>query len=181
MKSKLLEVYLVPIIISLVLFVVILALSVERSSINIVLMLLGAFLGTFALDIDYFIYAYFFEPATEFSKHLRAYTKDKDLLGALKFIHHHKHDIRDKILNSVLFQFTLAGLTLFIVSSNSGMFIKSFVVSIFVNSLYRMAEAFFENRLDEWFWALKNKPNKQSFYIYTCCLLAVLLYTLSLF
>lgn len=181
MKSKLLEVYLVPAIVSLVLFVVILALSVERSTGTIVLMFLGAFLGTFALDLDYFVYAYFFEPEIEFSKHLRAYTKDKDILGALKFVHHHKHDIKDKILNSVLFQVTLAGLALFIVSSNSGMFIKAFIVSVFVNSMYRMAEEFFENRLDEWFWALKNKPTKQSFYIYTGCLMAVLLYTLSLF
>lgn len=181
MKNKLVQSYLMPLLVSLVLFVVLLAVSVERYTLGIVAVFLGSVIGTFILDLDYFIYAYFFEPEKEFSKNIKAYTKHYDILGALHYIQFHKNEIKDKTLNSVLFQVAIAATSLFIVGSQTNLFLKSLVLSIFVNSIYRMVEEFFENRLDMWFWALKNKPTRDSFYIYTCTLLVVLLYTISIF
>ena len=170
-----------PLLISTTLFLILLALRVERDPISIIFMLVGAYLGTFMLDLDYFVYAYFFEPEKEFSKQIRGYVTHGDLGGAMEYILYHKNSIKDKTLNSALFQIAIAGLSVVIVGSNAGLMLKSLILSIFVNSLYRMVEEYYENRLDTWFWAFKNKPRKESFYLYCCGLLLVLLFSFSLY
>lgn len=178
--KKILDAYKLPILLALTLFVVILALTVERSVFQIFLIALGTIIGTFVLDLDYFVYAYFFEPERDFSTQVRGYTKHKDYIGAWNYIYYHKGEIKDAVLNSALFQIALAGLVIVVAGTPTSMFIKAVTISAFVNSMYRMAEEHFENRTDNWFWAFKKKPDKNTFYLYTCGLVLVLLFGLSL-
>ncbi len=178
--KKIFDAYKLPILLSITLFVVILAITVERSVFQIALIALGTIVGTFILDIDYFIYAYFFEPERDFSVQVRGYTKHKDYMGAWNYIYYHKAEIKDAVLNSALFQIALAGLLIVVAGTPASMFIKALTISAFVNSMYRMAEEHFENRTDSWFWAFKNKPTKNTFYLYICGLILVLVFGLSL-
>lgn len=178
--KKILDSYKLPVLLSITLFVVILALTVERDLFQIILISLGTIVGTFILDLDYFIYAYFFEPEKEFSIQVRGYTKHKDYSGAWNYIYHHKAEIKDAVLNSALFQIALAGLVIIVAWSPTSIFIKALAISTFVNSIYRMAEEHFENRTDVWFWAFKNKPDKNTLYLYVSGLLVVLVAGLSL-
>ena len=68
-------------IISAVVAIVFLATVVERSTISAVFTVLASLLGTLVLDLEYPLYAYFFEPERGFSKNFRNYVKDKDYKG----------------------------------------------------------------------------------------------------
>ena len=168
-------------LIALTVTIILLALTVARDPLVIGLIFLGSLLGSIILQLDYVIYAYFLEPEKEYSKSVRGYIKDKDYSGATDYIYFHKNDINDKTLNSALFQIVLGLAMLFVVTSDVSMFIKSLVVSAFVNSIYIMMEEFYANRSDQWFWAFKNKPSKNLFYAYTGGLLLFLAYCLSIF
>lgn len=181
MSNKVLNSYKIPLLLSFTLFVVLIAIRVEREALSIALIFLGSILGGLLLELDYFIYAHFFEPEKDFSKQIQGYTKHKDYKGALNYIAYHRNDIKDKILNSAIFQVVLAGLTIVIVGSPVNVFLKALVISALVNSMYRMSEEYVEGRIDSWFWALKNKPTKNGFYIYSFFLVLALMFSLSVF
>ncbi|HSX39302.1 MAG TPA: hypothetical protein VLI92_01805 [Candidatus Saccharimonadales bacterium] len=181
MLKKILDVYKIPLLISLTLGVVFIALKIERQPLTIAFIILGTLLGTFFIDLDYYIYAYFLEPNADFSKSLRAFISHKDFLNTIAFIQYHKNDIQDKILSSLLFQIVLAGAAIFVTASTTGIFIKALVLSTFVNSVYRLNEETMQNSHESWFWALKSKPSKTAVYIYEFFLVLIFLYCLFIF
>lgn len=181
MNKSLFTHYKVALLLSITLFIVFIALRVERDAINFAFLFAGSILGAFALDLDYFIYAYFFEPEKDVSRQIRAYTKHHDITGALKYALNKKNEITDKTLNNVVFQVVLLGLTVFVVASSTNLFVKALLISVAVNSMYRMMEEYVENGTKNWFWALKNKPDSSSFYTYTAIISLVMLYCFIIF
>lgn len=180
-KVKILQIHKTPLLLSATLSIILIAIRVEKNPLGILFILAGSFLGTFILDLDYIIQTYFLEPGSPFSKTVAGYIKDKDPAGALGYIVFHRNDIKEKALNSALFQVVLAGLSLFIISSNAGLLIKSIVISTFLNSIYRFAEAQFEGKTQEWFWNLNIELNRQGIAIYSLILLGGFVYCLSIF
>jgi hypothetical protein len=166
--------------ISVALVVVILAIIVPHDVFTITTIILGSAFGTFVLDSEYFLYAYVFEPQADFSKTLAAFVKHGDLLNAVRYIQFHKNEIKEKSLNSAVFQIAMALTCIFVSAANTGFFIKALVLSIFLNSIYVMFENYFQQHSDDWFWALKTKPNKRAFIIYTVILLGVFAFCLNL-
>ena len=181
MFKKLWNFYKIPLLISLTLAIVLISIKVEKQVLGITLIVLGSLIGTFFLDLDYFIWAFFLEPASDFSKTLAGYTRHADFMNIVNHIYYHKNDLREKTLNSVFFQIVLAGMSVIVVSSTHFNLIKAFVLSIFANSIYRMFECYFEGRTDEWFWALKNKPKRNGVIMYGMVLLVVLIFSVRLF
>jgi hypothetical protein len=179
MFSKLTTLYKTPLLLSLVLFVVLLAFRAEAKPLNIAFILLGAVVGTFFLDLDYLIYTYFLEPKADFSLTLAGFVKHKDFSNALTFVSNHRDDLKDKTLNSVLFQVVLGGLLIFVASSNTSLFVKALIFSAFLNSIYRMYEYYVQGKAHEWFWALKEKPSKNGVMVYGAALFVVLVYCLT--
>ncbi len=180
MIKYLVNTYKIHLLISLTLFVVILALVVERNAFNIISLLIGSLLGTFLLEADYFLHAYFLEPEKDFSKTVQGFVKHRDFVGALRFIAFHKADVREKTLNSALFQIVLAATLIFIISSTAALWIKALILSTFINALYRMFEAYFEGDIKDWFWAIKMETSQKNIGIYTLVLMAVFIYCLTL-
>ena len=161
-------------IISAVVAVVFLAAVVESSAVNIVFIVLASFLGTFVLDLEYPLYAYFFEPEKGFSRNFKNYIKDKDYRGALKYVFYNKGDVVDKSLNSALFQIIFAVLTVLVAYTSSSRIVTALIFSIFANSIFKMWEHYFNGQTDEWFWALKNKPDKKGVILYSAAMIMVL-------
>ncbi|AHB40555.1 TPA: hypothetical protein DHW62_02795 [candidate division WWE3 bacterium] len=161
-------------IISAVVAIVFLATVVERSTISAVFTVLASLLGTLVLDLEYPLYAYFFEPERGFSKNFRNYVKDKDYKGALKYVFYNKGDVVDKSLNSALFQIIFAVLTVLVAYTSTSRIVTALVFSIFANSIFKMWEHYFSGQTDEWFWALKNKPDKKGVILYSAAMIAVL-------
>lgn len=181
MLKRLVSTYKISLFVSITVFAALLALTLERDPIQIALIFLGCLLGTFILDLDYLLQAYFLETDSDFSKDVQTYIKHRDIKGVIEYIHFHKNELKDKTLNSALFQVVLAGVLLIVTSSNTNQLVKALVVSTFANSLYKMAEAHFENNLNSWFWAFKNKPNKLAFQLYVLTLLGILFLALNFY
>ena len=164
--KKILNFYKIPLLVSITLFIVILGLTGLREPVDIGLVFLGCLLGTFFLDLDYIIYAYFTDPDKGFSQTLKGYFKHNDYTHAIAHIYYHQDDVKEKTLQSVLFQIIIGGFGIFMIFAPINFFARSIVLSIYVNSLYRLAHKHFSHKADDWFWLLKEKPSKQGVKIY---------------
>ena len=180
MLKKVWDIYKIQSIVTLTLIIVIVSTKIIKTPTHIFLTALGAFLGTFVLELDYFVYAYFLEPEKSFSKTLKGFMQHKDLGSALNHIYFNKEEVKEKTLNSVLFQIALAGASIFVASSSTNLFLKSFILSIFANSIYKMADYYFDNKSDQWFWALKKVPTENGILTYGVMMVLVLVYSLTL-
>jgi len=176
MIKRIFTYYKIPLLISATLTIVLLALGVVRGSWNIVEVVVGCFLGTFILDMEYILYAYIFEPESDFGKSILGYVKFKDFKNLITFINQHKDDVKEKSLNSVLFQAILIPVSVFVVYSSASFFIKSFVLSVFANSIYKLIECYFEGKTNDWFWAIKGKPKKEGVIAFIILLILVLIF-----
>lgn len=180
MIKKVWDIYKIQFIVTITLIVVIVSTKIFKTPTTILLTSLGAILGTFILELDYFVYAYFLEPEKSFSKTLKGFMQHKDLPSALNHIFYNKEEVKEKTLNSVLFQIALAGVSIFVTSSTSSLFIKALILSAFANSIYKMADYYFDNKSDQWFWALKKVPTENGILIYGVMMVLVLVYSLTL-
>ena len=181
MLKRVLRYYKTQLFLSLTLGIVLIAVKLFISPLIIAMTLLGAFLGTFILDLDYIFFAYLVEPEASFSKTLKGFLLHKDYGGALDHIHLNKEEVHERTLNSAIFQMILAGITLFAISATPSVFVKALLLSTMANSLYKLSDYYFDGKTNEWFWALKNPPTKNGVLLYALVLLAVLAYSISLF
>lgn len=178
MIKKIFTYYKIPLLLSITIGIVIAAMGVARNTLDIIEIAIGALLGTFALDMEYIMYPYLFDPKTDFSKSIFAFVKHKDYGGLIGFINEHKSSIEDKSLNSALFQLVLVPLSIYLVYSNASYFIKTFTLSIFANSIYKLIEAYFEGKTEDWFWAIKGTPKKEGVLLFIIALIVVLIFCL---
>lgn len=176
MLKKVVELYKFPLLLTVFVLVAILALTVQKDPIQIAFVILGALAGAFFLDLDYIIHAYFLEPEGDFGKSVQGFIHHKDFKGLANYIYYHKNDLKEKTLNSAIFQLVLGGASVLVVSSTASNFAKALVISAFVNSMYRLAEQHFEYKnTGDWFWAFKKAPDKTGLAIYSSMLIAVLI------
>ena len=178
MLKKIFSFYKVPLLISAVISIVLIALNPHKPVPDFVQIFLGAFAGTFFLDLEYFLYAYLFEPQADFSKTLLGFIKHGDLLNSLSYLNYHKDEIKEKSINSGVFQIVLALLSISVVLTNTSIIIKTLVISTFANSIYKFAESYYKNTVDDWFWALKKTPSKTGLMIYTIFMVGILVLSL---
>ncbi len=182
MSQKIAKLYRIPLLLSITLFIIVVALRVEKDPITISLIFTGCILGTFFLDLDYIIHAYFIEPESSFSQMMLGYIKHKDVTGLFNYIYQHRYDLPDRTLNSGLFQIVLGGASIITVASSASLIVKGIVVSAFLNSIYRFSDAHMNNFTNKWFWNLKlDTANKYVMYGYTLALLATLVYSIYTF
>ena len=82
MFKKIWNIYKVQFLVSIALAIVIISTNIIKTPLNISLVSLGALIGTFILEFDYFVYAYFMEPEKSFSHTLKAFVSHRDFAGA---------------------------------------------------------------------------------------------------
>jgi hypothetical protein len=171
---------LIQIFISITVAIVIISLSLFKTPKILLLTTSAALIGTFILDLDYFFYAYFLEPEKGFSQTLRGFVTHRDINNVISHIQHNKGEVSDKTLNSAFFQILLAGITILAVSSTSGIFLKTLIVSTFANSIYRLTDYYFDGQAKDWFWALKKTPNDSGILLYGVIMFLILSFSISL-
>ena len=162
MIKSLLSLYKIPLVISISLSIFLISYTVETRPLQIAVIILGSLLGSLVLDLDYFLHAYFLEPDSDFSINLKTYILHKDIKGALTYLNTHKDEVKEKTLNSGLFQILLIGILFLILYSTVNIFVKVFLLSIYANSIYKFAENYFLHKtFEDWFWFIKGTPKKE--------------------
>ena len=176
------KIYKVPLLISITLAIILIALTVAKTPVAIGLIVIGTLLGTFLLDLDYYLHAYFFDGETEFAQNLKLYIRDHDYKNAISFVNTNKRFLAEKTLNSALFQLCLAGLAFFLITARGNLFLQAFIMSAYVNSMYKYAELYYtQQNPDSWFWIMKNKPTKQGQEAYGILLIIIAIILLTFF
>ena len=178
--KNIISIYKIPLLISLTLAVILTALPVLKEPITIGIVFFSSIVGTFILDLDYIIHAYFIEPEKDFSKTLRAYIKHKDTINAVKHVSLHKSDVEDKTLNSALFQVVFALFSIFVMFSDIYYPLKALVLSILANSIYRLSELYFTKQAKNWFWAFKSTPDNKGVVVYMVIITSIFIYCLTI-
>lgn len=181
MEKKALEIYKIPLAISVTLAIVLIALGTLREPLDIAAAIVGSVFGTFVLDLEYYLYAYIIEPTKDFSKTLTSYINHKDITNAILYVDHHKNEITDKSLNSALFQIVIAGFSLFVVYSTRSVFAKALVLSILANSIYKLIELYLKSDYANWFWIMKIPPKKDTVTLYLIGVIALFAFCLYIF
>jgi hypothetical protein len=174
MKGALFKYYRIPLILSISIGVVILSTNFRGSIFEIFLLFLGALLGMFFLDLDYFLNAYILEPEENFSRLLRDYIKAKDFTGALNYIIFHADEVENKTLNSAVFQFAMIFFAIFIVRSDLSIFFKALVLSTQLNTIFRFFYFYFQGHGKDWFWILRKEPGIPFIYGYNFLVIIML-------
>lgn len=181
MSKPLVVIYKIPLLISLTLVMVMLALGSVKSAIGIASVVGGVLLGTIVLEMEYFLNAYVLDTKSDFSKTLVGFVKHSDWSNAFKHIYYHREESQENSLNSALFQMALAIMSVFVVYSTRSLFAKALILSVFSQSIYVLFEYYFKDRTNDWFWALTNKPNRQGVHTYIFVLLLILSFCLYMF
>jgi len=171
--NNLFRYYRLQIVISLSLMVVLISQVYRNGYLELLLIVFGCLLGTFFLDLDYFINAYLIDSETEFAKLLKDYVKNKDFLGAFNYTIYHANEIKNKTLNSAIFQVCMAIFSLYLVRNPVSTFYKALVISILLNSIYRFFYFYIQNEHQDWFWVLKETPGKIFIGIYNFILILI--------
>lgn len=172
--------YTLNLLLSFVLAVVVLALRLETNPINMAWILLGCILGSFLLDLDYYLFAFLVEPSHHFSIRVKEFFNQKNLLGMVVFVSTHTDSLSRLTLHSALFQVIMAVVVLYVLTSSSSVFGQAFVLSGFLASIYKISDQYFRTKnVDNWFWILKEKPTKRFLQIYFASLVIVFVYSLT--
>ncbi len=177
MLRAFLNLYKIPLLLAIVLSIILISFTVETRPEYIAMIIAGSLVGALIMDLDYFLHAYLIEPDSDFSRSLRAYMDHKDFTGALNFVTVQKDKVKEKTLNSGLFQLVLVALMFLLFYSDTSVFMKALVLSMYANSIYKFAENFYlHQNFEDWFWFLKGTPKRNWVSAYTLGLVFILLY-----
>jgi len=117
---------------SVILFTVIgIFLIISRANnIDLLIVFLGIFFGTFILDSDHLIYWFFLKPNTEESRLVKLTFKNHDYISILKLINIGRLKHHNLIFHHYFFQIILALFSLFIFTSTNNIFISVIILSL---------------------------------------------------
>jgi len=178
--KQLLQKHSLNLLLALVLFILILALRLETHPINILWILVGCLLGSFLLDLDYYLFAFLVEPSHHFSIRVKEFFNQKNLVGMVAYVSTHTDVLPRLTLHSALFQVIMAIVVLYVLTSSASVFGQAFVLSGFLASIYKISDQYFKtNNVDSWFWILKEKPTKKFIKIYLTSLVIIFFYSLT--
>ena len=155
--NYIIKTYKIPILLSITLSVVLIAIATIKTPLMIVLTFLACLLGIVVNQLDFIIEALFNETETPYSKNLKAYLKHNDIIGALKYNDSHWQESTEKTIESALFQILFAVFCIFVVYSNVNIIIKALALSIFANNIYKFIEVYFTKNIDDFvrYWIIQ--------------------------
>lgn len=175
--KNLLTTYKLNLLLSLTLGIVIIALRIEENPLNTLLIFLGTFIGTFILELDYFINAYIYDPHSHFAIQLKELINQKNYAGVITHIKTNRFTEMEKILHGAFFQVIVGLIALFLSVPSQNPLGLALVTSVFIQTFYKMYEEYEKHHsLTHWFWILKKKPSKLDQSIYTVAMIVLLGY-----
>ncbi len=119
---------------------------------------IGAFIGTFILDIDHAIFTYLTRPDHPTSFALKELIERKDFKGAFSYFGEHHREHVELTFHSAIFQIIFWGFCFFVLTSTAGLLGKGLVMAAALHLLMDEVSDLFtdEVHLNKWlFWHLK--------------------------
>lgn len=140
--------------------------------INLVWLWLGAFLGTFLLDLDHLVYWFLTHPEKEDSIQALSLYKVKDYKGLYDLLHNWHHTHTRLVFHTATFQAILFVLAFYIISAGGSVFGSALIMSVNLHLLKDEWYDYFKKgktSLSVWlFWQINgiSKENYLNLYLF---------------
>lgn len=180
--------YKIPLLISLVVAIGIIALSVESNVFKGLLVFLGSILAMFFLDLEIIIanklwYGEIIENNNKHSisslkKVLDQIINSKSISMYLALVEKIEYRTTSLIFQSAIFQIVLLILTLFLIYTDGNLFVKSFVLSLNAHILYaEFLEYTKTKNIDRWFYFYVGEKSRFFYISYFLVIISIFIYS----
>ncbi len=159
--------YKFPLLISFVVSLAMIALRGEAYWLNIILLLVGSFVGIFLLDLELIINSYIVDAGDEKSQQVREVVRSKNFKKFVEYLNNSEYNHKELPLSSVVFQIMLLMFCFYVLLVSGNVFVHATVFTAFAVMLYRQViEIARIGDLDRWFWIYNGNLDKRTSYFY---------------
>jgi hypothetical protein len=145
--------YKIPLLISLVIALAVIALRGETHWFNAVLAFLGGVMGIFVLDLEYIVQSYLVDMESEHSKEIKSSIQNKNPIAFVHYINSNEYKFGELSIRSALFQFVLMIISFYTVITGVWIFGQALILTVAANLIYtQIIELSQTKTLQRWFW-----------------------------
>lgn len=151
MIGRLLNIYKVYFLISLVVSAVIILGNLSSGWVLVVLVILAALLTPFIYELDYILEAYIIEPNSEYAQGFKSLIKTKNFNGAFLYAHENKILSEASIFRSGLTALASFAIAFLLVFSKTNIFASTLILTFLLTTLYQQVLSFYDNSWRSWY------------------------------
>lgn len=152
MIKKLLDVYKIYFLISLVVFILVFLANYEKVN---VLFFIPAFIGTllipFIYELDYIFQAYIIEPESTFSKNIKILMTQKNYRGVFIYAHENEGVILNSVLRSVITVVGIFAIAFLSIFTFSNVISQAILLAFLLTSVYLQTLSFVNGSYRSWY------------------------------
>ncbi|OGC51154.1 hypothetical protein A2982_03135 [candidate division WWE3 bacterium RIFCSPLOWO2_01_FULL_39_13] len=173
--------YKIPILISLVIGLALVALRRETFWFFALMSFLGSIAGVLFLDLEYIVNSYFIDPMSESAVRIKELIGSKNIKGFISYINDAEDTFGEGTVRSILFQIILIVFTFYVITTRSWVFVQGMVLSMSACLLYyQIIEYSRTKTLQRWFWIYNQTPSRTTYSIYLVIIGLALLFQFTL-
>ena len=173
--------YKIPLLVSLVCALALIALGGITYWLSAILVFLGAIIGFIILDLEYIVHAYLVDPLSETSLLIKSYIRAKNAGEYARFLSENEYTLGEVSIRSVLFQVGLFLFTIYVVTTSANAFVQGAALSMYANLLYYQFVEFKKTQtLQRWFWIYTGNLNVGVYKIYIGLIFLSLVFVLAM-
>ena len=169
--------YKIPLLISLAIALVFVALTAESNWLRALFAFVGSVFGILLLDLEYIIHVYVVDPGHEKAAQIKEFVKNKRFFSLVRFINETEYTFGEMSIRSVLFQALLTVFGLYVVTTSINPLVVCMTLSMLANLLYaQIIEYDRTSTLQRWFWVYNGELTRNVYIGYMITMgLAILL------
>lgn len=160
MIKKLLDIYKVYFLISLLVSTLLIIANIPSPIYVYVLIVLGSFLTPFLYEIDFLLYAFILDPQNEVSKNIRSLLKQKNYSGTFLYAHEHAQSLENDVLRSIFMVIGVFAIGFMLLFGYANYLAISVVLTYLLTSLYLQTLSFGNNSWRAWYSFLDFVPKE---------------------
>lgn len=151
MITRLLNIYRMYFLISILVSAVIILLNLDGGLITFILVALAAICTPFIYELDYILEAYIIEPGSEYAKNFKILIDNKNFNGAFVYAHENKTLSEASIFRSIITVVAGFGIAFLLVFSNTNIFANTLILTFLLTTLYQQLLSFYDSSWKKWY------------------------------
>jgi hypothetical protein len=111
----------------------------------------GGLVGTLIPDIDHLIYVFFLSPGDLTSQRVNFLLRKKEVFRVVSLLYETRSERKNLVFHTFIFQLIFLGLTFFILSSSSSIFVRGLVLAFSIHTVVdQLADTLDLKNLNNW-------------------------------
>ena len=151
MIGRLLNIYRVYFLISLLVSAVIILGNLSGGWVLFLMVVLAALLTPFIYELDYVLETYIIEPNSEYSISFKSLIKSKNFKGAFLYAHENKALSEASVFRSGLTTLASFAIAFLLIFSKTNIFASTLILTFLLTTLYQQVLSFYDNSWRKWY------------------------------